>query len=346
MSESYLISMKAARLYGFNDIRIEELPVPRPGPDEALLRTKASGICSGDAMSWYIEKKAPLVLGHEPAGEIVEVGKDVKEFKPGDRVFVHHHAPCLKCRHCLRGDHVQCPQWKNPGISPGGIAEYILISKRSLQNDTLRLPEGVGFEDGALIEPLACSVKAMRRAGIREGDTALVIGLGVMGMLNIMASKAYGAVIGADIVPFRLGKAKEMGADSVIDVSGEDIVESLSGLTGGEMADVVIVGPNSVDALKDGISCAAPGGSVVMFTPVRPGERLTFDPNELYFKDINLITSYSCGPEDTKEALRLIEAGVVRASHIVTHRFPIERTAEAYGLTAEARDSLKCLITF
>ena len=130
--------MKVAKLYSFHDIRIEDIPVPEIGPGDALMKTKASGICSGDVMPWYIEKKAPLVLGHEPSGEIVEVGKNVKSFTPGDRVFVHHHAPCLTCRYCRRGDYVQCETWKNTKIIPGGISEYILIPEINLKNDTLK----------------------------------------------------------------------------------------------------------------------------------------------------------------------------------------------------------------
>lgn len=340
--------MKVAKLYNFNDIRIEDMSIPEIGPGDALLKTKASGICSGDVMPWYVEKKAPLVLGHEPAGDIVEVGKEVKFFKPGDRVFVHHHAPCFTCRYCKRGDYVHCDTWKKTKIIPGGISEYILIPETNLENDTLNLPDDLGYEDGTLVEPTACVVKALNRAQIRFGDTFLVIGLGVMGQLHILLSKKYGAekIIGADIIPFRLEKAKEFGADEIIDVSRYNLTDSLRDLTNGEMADVVIVGPNSVEAMNQGISAAGAGGRVVFFTPAKPGEQLAIEPNKIYFEDINIITSYSCGPDNTKDALRFIEEGLVRAENLVTHRFPIERTAEAFRLTAEAKDSLKSVIIF
>jgi L-iditol 2-dehydrogenase len=340
--------LKVAKLYNFNDIRIEDMSIPEIGPGDALLKTKASGICSGDVMPWYVEKKAPLVLGHEPAGDIVEVGKEVKFFKPGDRVFVHHHAPCFTCRYCKRGDYVHCDTWKKTKIIPGGISEYILIPETNLENDTLNLPDDLGYEDGTLVEPTACVVKALNRAQIRFGDTFLVIGLGVMGQLHILLSKKYGAekIIGADIIPFRLEKAKEFGADEIIDVSRYNLTDSLRDLTNGEMADVVIVGPNSVEAMNQGISAAGAGGRVVFFTPAKPGEQLAIEPNKIYFEDINIITSYSCGPDNTKDALRFIEEGLVRAENLVTHRFPIERTAEAFRLTAEAKDSLKSVIIF
>lgn len=351
--------MKVAKLYRFNDVRIEDIPVPAIGPRDALIKTRACGICSGDVMPWYIESKAPLVLGHEPVGEVVELGKELLEtqgsepgtlnsFKPGDRVFVHHHAPCRECRYCRKGDYVQCETWRKTRIVPGGISEYILVPEMNLRNDTLLLGEGVSDVDGTLIEPAACVVKAFGRASVREGDTVLVIGLGVMGQMHVLLAREFGSdrVIGADFIRSRLDKALELGADHVIDVSREEISESVRTFTGGFMADIVIVGPNSAEAMLQGIRSVSRGGKVVLFTPAKPGERLDIDPNFLYFRDIALIPSYSCGPRDTTEALGFIKKGVIAAEKLVTHRFPIEKTAEAFALTARAGDSLKSVIVF
>ena len=350
--------MRVAKLYRFDDIRVEEVPVPDVGVGDALIKTKACGICSGDVMPWYIEKKAPLVPGHEPVGEIVELGQkltkstrhsvDTARFNVGDRVFVHHHAPCMVCIYCRKGDYVQCATWRETRIIPGGISEYILIPEINLRNDTLLLNDYISDEDGTLVEPTACVVKSLKRAALRRGDTVLIIGLGVMGQIHVLLAKASGAekVIGADMVPYRLKKAMELGADHVIDVSKEDLAERVKDVTGGLMADIVVVGPNSAQAMAEGLKAVSRGGRVLFFTPAKPGERLEIDPNCLYFKDINIVSSYSCGPFDTREALRLIVAGTVRAQKLVTHRFPIEKTAEAFALTAEARDSLKSLIVF
>lgn len=356
--------MKVARLYSFNDIRIEDVPVPQVGPYEALIRTRACGICSGDVMPWYIEKKAPLVLGHEPAGEIVELGKGVGSrrdleapsplhlftppFKTGDRIFVHHHAPCLRCRHCKRGDFVQCETWRSTKIIPGGISEYILVPEINLRNDTLLLPDNVSYEDGTLIEPAACVVKSLRRANIRQGDTVLVIGLGVMGQMHVLLAKEFGAgmVIGADMEKFRLDKALEFGADAVIDVSKDDLVDSLDRFTEGRMADIVIVGPNSAEVMQQGLQAVSKGGTVVLFTPAKPNELLSIDPNYIYFNDINIVTSYSCGPDDTKMALEYVSKGIVTAEKLITHRFGIEDTARAFTITSQASASLKSIIVF
>jgi L-iditol 2-dehydrogenase len=340
--------MKVARLYSFDDIRIEDISTPEIGSGDALVRTRACGICSGDVMPWYIGKKAPLVLGHEPAGEIVEVGKGVTSFEKGERVFIHHHAPCFTCRFCRRGDYVQCSEWKDSRIIPGGISEYILVPSLNLENDSIALSEGMSFEDGTLIEPTACVVKGFRRAPVRRGDTVFIMGLGVMGMIHLLVAKHFGAgkVIGADRVKFRLDKALEFGADEVIDISANAVDESLRDITEGDMAELVVVGPNSADAMMQGLSCVRAGGQALFFTPAKPGERLTIDPNHIYFNDINIITSYSCGPADTADAFDLIEKGVVSAEKLVTHRFPVEKTGDAFRLTAAAGDSLKCVVSF
>ncbi len=348
--------MKAARLYSFGDIRIEDIPAPVPGPGEALMRTMASGICSGDLMPWYIEKKAPLVLGHEPAGVIVGTGSGVEGFREGDRVSVHHHAPCMdreKCPFCKKGLFVHCPVWKGSSIIPGGISEYILIPAVNLRNDTLKLPECLSFEDGVLVEPLGCVLKGLRRAGLPEEKGnffVLVIGLGVMGILHILALRALGVraenIIGADPVPFRLEKALALGAGHVVNVSREDPVQPVRKITGGRMADLVIAGPNSVQAMHTAVEAAGPGGKVVLFTPAKPGEVLGLDPNDIYFREVSLIPSYSTGPEDTRAAMAMIEGGHVRADMVVTHRFPVGETLEAYRLAAQAEGSLKVLIVF
>ena len=340
--------MKAAVLYSYDDVRIEDIGRPRCGAGEAVVRTIASGICSGDVMPWYIEKKAPLVIGHEPAGVIVEVGSGVTAVRPGDRVYVHHHAPCHSCPRCEREDHVQCETWRTTGIDPGGVAEYFRVPATNLAHDTLVLPKHVSFEEAVLIEPLACVLKGLSRVRFRKSDTALVIGLGIMGQLHIAALRLMGVdrVIGVDRVDFRMARALEAGAMDCIDLGKEDVEEGMRRLTEGAMAQLVIVGPASVSAMESGIRCAGVGATVLFFSPASPGEKLCLEPNVLYFQDISLVTSYSCGPAHTRAALEMIAGGGADWARMITHRFPIERTAEAFRLTAEGGNSLKSVITF
>lgn len=340
--------MKVARLYRFNDIRIEEMPIPEVGPREALVQTKACGICSGDILPWYIEKKAPLVLGHEPVGVIVAVGEEVNHFRVGDRVFVHHHAPCLNCRYCRRGHYSMCMTWRRTRLIPGGIAEFFLVPEINLQQDTLKLPDNVSYEDGVLIEPTACVVKSLRRAGLQTGDIVLVIGLGVMGLLHVLLAREYGAgtVIGADRVASRCARALELGADYAINVSRENVIEWVAMITEGIMADLVIVGPGNREAIETALAAAGKGSTVLLFTPLPPGEKLLVEPYRLYMNEISLVPSYSCGPDDTRQALSLIQQGVVTAEKVITDRFSIEETPLAYRAMAEAQDTIKAIITF
>ena len=344
-------STKVARFYDTTDIRFEEELLPPLGSGEALIKTRVCGICSGDVMGWYMKKKAPVVFGHEPAGEVVEVGRRVKEFRPGDRVFVHHHAPCFGCRACQRGEFVQCATWRGAKIVPGGMAEYFIVPEGNLTGDTLRLPDRISFADGSLIEPAACAVKSLRRSGFKPGESVCVIGLGIMGQLHVALAKSAGAsmVIGTDYVPYRCQRALKLGADIALtprDVGEKGFEEALRVYTEGNMAEVVIVGPGSIEAMELGIRCAAKGGTVILFTASRPNDILSLSPNSLYFDEIRLIPSYSCGPNDTREALDLIEKGVITEKKFITHRYPFARLHEAYKNAAEAQNSIKTVVEF
>jgi L-iditol 2-dehydrogenase len=340
--------MKVARLYDYLDVRIEEASVPRPGPREALVRTRACGICSGDVVPWYIRKKAPLVFGHEPVGEVVEVGAQVAAVRPGARVFAHHHAPCLQCRACRRGEFVQCPTWRASQIIPGGMAEYFLIPETNLSADTLVLPDRVSDEDGALIEPTACVVKSLTRAGQVADASVLIIGLGVMGQLHVVLAKHLGArqVIATDLVAVRCARARALGADVVIDASTGDLAAHVQDATAGEGAEVVIVGPATIEALETGFACVAKGGTVVQFMGTPPEARLTLSTFDTYFREIRFVPSYSCGPIETRTALRYIAGGVVAARQVVTHRFPLTAAGEAYRVAAQDKSAIKTLVTF
>jgi L-iditol 2-dehydrogenase len=339
--------MKVARLYSATDIRVEDIDVPRPGPGQALVRTRACGICTGDIMGWYLERRAPLVFGHEPAGDIVEVGEGVEGWAPGDRVFVHHHAPCGTCRACLRGNHVHCATWRRTNLVPGGMAEFFVASADNLRTDTLRLPDSMSYAAGSLIEPAACAVKSLRRADLRAGDTVLVVGLGIMGMLHVVLGKAAGLrVVGADLVDFRLAKAMGLGADAVIDVRERSLAEGIVDVGGGAKADAVICGPGSIEAMEASLKAAAPGGRVVLFTTSKPADVLPLRPYELYFDEISIVPSYSCGPEYTRAAFAATADGTIREGDLVTHRFGLERITEAFEAAAKVDEVLKTVVEF
>jgi L-iditol 2-dehydrogenase len=340
------MSMQVARLYDFGDIRLEQSPLPEPGPDDLLVRVTACGICSGDIMPWYIRRKAPLVLGHEPVGVVTETGRSVRNFHSGDRVFVHHHAPCFDCSPCRRGEYVQCATWRASHLVPGGMAEYFLVSSTN-QRDTLKLPDDIDDLDAVLIEPAACVVKSIRRSGLRAGDTVLVIGLGIMGMMHVKLARHQGAgmIIGADLFEERALRARQLGAEHGIMVTGENLIEQVREITAGAMADVVIVGPGTSRAINTGIASAGKAATVVQFTATPPEDEIMLRPHDLYFNETRLVPSYSCGPDDTREALELVRQGVLQANELVTHRFPLTRISEAYK-QAQHPSSLKVVVTF
>ena len=328
--------MRAAVLYDVDDIRIEERAIPELGDGEVLVRTMASGICSGDVMGWYIRRKAPLVLGHEPAGVVAETSGDV-EFSVGDRVFVHHHAPCFACRACERGEYVQCATWRSTKIDPGGIAEYFRVAQTNLR-DTLLLPLSVSFADASLVEPLACVVKSLRRSGLRGGDRVYIIGLGVMGLLHVLAARSLGAqVFGSDFIAARRDVAQRNGA---IAFHPDDARRML-----GEGADVVICGPGTASAMCDAVASVAPAGTVVMFTPFPPDVPVTIDPERFYFGDLRVVASYSCGPDDTRASLDLIANGIVSAEKLGADLVGLDEVPSAYRKLAESR-IIKPIVVF
>ena len=339
--------MRVARLYSATDIRIEDAPIPEPGAGQALVKTRVCGICTGDIMGWYLERKAPLVFGHEPAGDIVAVGDGVEGFSVGDRVFVHHHAPCGSCRQCRRGAHVHCATWRRTNLLPGGMSEYFLVADQNLRVDTHLLPSGVSYAAGSLVEPAACVVKSLRRAGLHAGDTLLVVGLGIMGQLHVLLGKAAGLrVVGADLVDFRLAKALGLGADAVIDVRRGTLAEGIVAANHGDKADAVIVGPGSIEAMEAGIAACGPGGTAVLFTASQPADVLPLRPYGLYFDEISIVPSYSCGPEDTREALSAIVRGIVTEEDLITHRFGLEHITDAFQAAARVDEALKTIVEF
>lgn len=339
--------MKVARYYDAEDIRLEEAPMPGCGSDEIIVKSMACGICSGELMDWYMRSKAPFVFGHEPAGVVVEVGARVADFHVGDRVFMHHHAPCFVCRDCRRGSFVMCETWKRSKLDPGGMAEYVRVPGENLK-DTLHLPPQVDWAGGALVEPLACAVQALERSRIRSGDVVLVIGLGIMGQLLAKAAWAYGAgtVLGADFHAGRRRMAQALGASDVLDPGAGPLSEQVSDMSRGRRADVVLVGPPFIQAMEDGISCAGKGATVVLFSPAPPGERLAIEPHDLYFRDVALVPSYSCGPTDTRRALALLASGAVQSHELITHCYSFSDVAAGYRAMKSGGDVVKVLIEF
>ena len=215
--------MKVGMYYSNSDVRVEELPVPEPGPGEVLMRIRASGICGSDIMEWYRIKRAPLVLGHEVTGDVAEVGEGVEKFSVGDRVWATHHVPCNTCHYCLGGHHTACETLHTTSFHPGGFSEYVLVPALQVDRGMMRLPDEVSYEDGSFIEPLGSVVRGARAARVGPGDSVLVLGCGIAGLLHIKLAVALGAgrIMATDINEFRMDAARHFGADATCDARGD-----------------------------------------------------------------------------------------------------------------------------
>jgi L-iditol 2-dehydrogenase len=337
--------MRVAMYYNNRDVRLEELPVPKIGPGELLVRTRASGICGSDLMEWYRIKKAPLVLGHEIAGEVVEAGEGVDKFKPGDRVFSSHHVPCGACRYCRAGHQSVCELLRTTHFDPGGFAEYIRVPQINVDLGTYRLPDAMTFDEGSFIEPLACVVRAQRFAKLAPAQVVLVIGSGISGLLHIQLARARGAgrIIATDISDFRLNAATEFGADATIH-GAQDVPARLRDLNDGRLADLVIVCTGAMPAIQQAIRCIDRGGTLLFFAPTASGVDVPIPLFDFWRNEISLLTSYAGSGDDLLESMELIGAHRVRVADMVTHRLPLAEAGRGFQLTAGGQDSIKVII--
>jgi len=340
--------MRVAVYYNNHDIRIEERLVPAVGPGEAIVRIKASGICGSDVLEWYRVPKAPIVLGHEVAGDIVAVGEGVENVAVGDRVVVSHHVPCNVCRYCLAGSHTACHTLHTTNFDPGGFAEFVRVPALQTDRGILRMPDTMTYEQGSFVEPLGCVVRAQVRAGVRPGSTVLVIGSGISGLLHIRMALALGAgrVFATDVSAYRLDWAMRSGATGVFDASeaGENLPHLLRDANGGNLADLVILGTGAPSAIDQGLACLENGATFVVFAVPAPGQDHPMPLNELWRREVNVRTAYGAAPADLAMAMELIATGRVAVTDMITHRLPLERAQEGFALVANAGESVKVVL--
>jgi L-iditol 2-dehydrogenase len=340
------MTMNVARYYGAGDIRIEEMPVPEAGPGEVLIRIRASGICGSDVMHWYREGRGPVVLGHEIGGEISAVGEGVTAFKAGDRVSASHHVPCNACRYCRSGHHTVCDTLRKSNFYPGGFAEYVRLPQINADRGVYLLPEGMTFDEATFIEPLACVYRGQRIAGVRIGQSVLVIGSGISGLLHVQLARALGAslVVASDVNEFRLDTAKKLGANAAVH-AGEDLPSVFRGLTGGRPADAVILTAGAESAIAQAFQSVDRGGTVLFFAPAGRGVSVPLPVNELFWRnEITLTSSYAANYEEHITSMELIRQGRVNVRDMITHRLPLTETAKGFGLVEAAGRSLKVII--
>lgn len=339
--------MKAAFLYGADDLRCEEIPVPEPGPGEILIRIRVCGLCGTDiAKVRSGDIPLPAVLGHEIAGEVAALGEGVQGFDIGERIAPSHHLPCFKCRRCVRGNHSQCAAFMENNIRPGGFAEYAVLNRRAVEGSVFRLPERVSYDEACFIETAGCCLRAFQKADVRPGDNVMVVGVGPVGLIHIQLAFIFGAgrVIAADIEDSRLAAAAEFGDVSIVNSARGSVKKSVDEITSSNGADVVIITAGSESAVSSGLEAASGGGKIVLFGGFPPGALLRLDPGEIYRRELKIFGSYSSSPLEQFSALEMISSGRLKVSGLVTGRFGICELKEAVESAANPEKGLKVVI--
>ncbi len=323
--------MRAAIYHGAGRITVEDVPTPRIGDGELLVRMSACGLCGSDLMRWYQDPRAPVVLGHEPVGTVAAAGAGAP-FAVGARVFVHHHVPCFVCRLCRAGRHTLCDTFRSTRIDPGGLAEFIRVPAENARADVLALPDAVDDVTGTLIEPVACIVRGQRHAGVGPGSRVAVVGAGSMGLLEIQVARALGAAAVVALEPDneRRRGAARMGALTPDGLDAGAVRDALDG----DLADQVFVCTHDHHAVAEALHMAGPAGVVQLFAPTQPGDLVPLDLGAIFFREVTLQSTYSAGPDDTRAALDLLVAGKIDTDSVVSHRLPLERADEAYRMAA------------
>ncbi len=340
---------KRAVFVGPRQIRLDDVPVPEPGPRQALVKVKACAICTWEQRMYSGEEPSyPLAGGHEVAGELVKLGSQVySDAKPGDRVMASGLTRCGYCDSCRRGLDSNCDNSRKPFIvsdvpGPAGLAEYVLLDDYQLY----KASSDVSFEEISLTEPLGCVVRSLRKAKVERADNVVVVGAGIMGMLHLTLAKKLGTkVIMSEPNATRAAFALKMGADAIIDPTKEPFAERVRSLTGGRGADAIFCAVSIAGAVEQAIEAAAKGGRVMVYAGIYPrSARITIDPNLFHNKEIALTGTVSQSKEDVLEAVRMISFGLIDMKPFISQVLPFSRLEE--GLQAALRhDTYRVVVT-
>ena len=346
-------TMRAAVYRGKAKVVVETVPVPAIGAGEVLIRVASCGICGTDLKK--IEHgfvAAPQIFGHEVSGTVVAIGVGVKEWKLGDRVMSFHHVPCGACFYCERRLFSQCPGYKKVGLTAGfdpnggGFAQYVRAMPWVAERGMVAIPDDISFDEASFIEPVNTCVKAVEKARVAAGETAVVMGLGPIGLLLAMLSKLRGAtVIGSDPMPERRARSMSLGIDFAADPGEGRLAEKIGLHTQGRGADVVLVAVPIPGALTEGLTLARPGGRVLLFAQNDPLMKIEFPAAAVGVEEKEILGSYSAAVDRASEAARLIFTHKLPVRQLISHRFSLEDMDRALHLAARPEgDSLKVVI--
>jgi L-iditol 2-dehydrogenase len=345
--------MRAGVYRGKGRVVVETVPIPQVGEGEVLFRVAACGICGTDIKKiQHGFVNPPQIFGHELAGTIVEVGRGVRKFKPGDRVVSFHHIPCGDCFYCERKLFSQCPGYKKVGLTAGfdpnggGFAQYVRAMPWIVERGMLALPPDVSFEEATFVEPVNTCLKAVRKARVAPGETVLVIGQGPVGLLLMLLAKLEGAsVLTSDPMAGRRAASLRFGATAAFDPSKVDLGNEIRHHTNGRGADAVLLAVPSPTLVKEALALVRPGGRVLLFAQNDPVMQIEFPAAAVGVEEKEILGSYSASVDDQEESARLVFERRLPVKDLISHRFSLEEIASALDLAARpADDTLKVVI--
>jgi L-iditol 2-dehydrogenase len=345
-------TMQAAVYRGVNDVRLETVPVPKVGPGEMLIRVHSCGVCGTDLKKISTgSHSAPRIFGHETSGMVAAVGEGVQTYRPGDRVMVFHHIPCRQCFYCQNKTFAQCSTYKKVGCtagfepSGGGFAEYVRVMDWIVEHGTVRIPDGISYEQACFVEPVNTCMKGIEALRLRQGESVLTIGQGPIGIiLSVLARQAGATLITSDLYTERLRIGSSFGLDLTIDASRANVVERVRELTEGRGADAVILAVGGNSLIRTAMDAARPGGRVLLFAQTQHGEAL-IDPAAVCVDEKTLVGSYSASVDLQDESVRFVMNRVMDLERLVSHRFPLPQSPQALDLAAHPQpSSMKIMI--
>jgi L-iditol 2-dehydrogenase len=340
--------MHAAVYRGVNDVRLETVPVPAIGAGELLVRVHTCGVCGTDLKKIATgSHSAPRIFGHETSGVVAAVGAGIRDFHSGDRVVVFHHIPCRECYYCQHKTFAQCETYKKVGCtagfepSGGGFAEYVRVMDWIVQRGTVRIPDGISFEQACFVEPVNTCLKGIEALSLQRGETVLVIGQGPIGIiLSVLAQKAGASVITSDLYPERLKIGETFGLERKIDASrkDKDVVQHVREFTDSRGADAVILAVGGNSLIRTAMDAARPGGRVLLFAQTVHGEAV-IDPAAICVEEKTLVGSYSASVDLQKQSVRFVMNREMDLERLISHRFPLTESGQALDLAAHPQPS-------